>query len=345
MKRLWWNVPVVVLLLAAHAGAGEIVGTLKPANRVVSVSAVDRAAQKTFAADWDRERAKYRLQNLPEGTYDIILETDIGRIEGVNLKVEQPAPKVEPLKLEPSELDKGEITHITQYLSGLVTDRRKQELQVEGLVAHVRRTKLAEVYLTEGSGLNMRAVEVPLKDEERPQVSDMLLGLIAMVKVRDHLSRDFDLEINMPAGKPDRLLITPRTPELTERDRAWLTDWVNNLRIFENKKRVLDLDGAGDRARVLVEKLRDKPTSLPAEEPTAFWRVEIFDFRKYYGGWSKEKYTVVVRRRLPLREFRTYGWMFEKRLGGVRVTADAVTEVPVYEVPVKLDPVRGRVPF
>ena len=39
---------------------------------------------------------------------------------------------------------------------------------------------------------------------------------------------------------------------------------------------------ASDVARALVEKLRDDdagPTSLPVKEPTAFWRIEVFDLR------------------------------------------------------------------
>jgi hypothetical protein len=87
------------------------------------------------------------------------------------------------------------------------------------------------------------------------------------------------------------------------------------------------------------------PTTLPVKEPTAFWRIEIFDFNKYYGGWTKDKATVVVHEQVTIREFRTYRWMFEKRLGGIAVAADGTTTVPTYEVPEKLDPAKGRVPY
>ncbi|KPJ57747.1 MAG: hypothetical protein AMS16_00840 [Planctomycetes bacterium DG_58] len=339
-----------LLLLAACARAGEIAGTLKPADRVLSARAIDRETKKTFAADVDRQSGKYHFKNLPRGTYDIILETSVGRIEGVNLKVDQAGPKRQSMTLEPSELDKGEITTIAGFLAGLVKDRAGKTPTVEWLCARVRQTKMREVYLgkdrfdPDGSEAS---VKVPLKDDERPQVSDMLLGLISLVRVRDQLPRDFDLVIvvDVQKHKVGEIRIVPVPPELTEKDRKWLIDWVDKLKIFENKKRVLDLDGTGDRARVLVEKLRDRPTTLPAKEPTAFWRVEIFHFQKYYGGWNKEKYTVIVRQRVPIRKLRTYRWMFEKRLGGIRVAADAVTDVTEYEVPSKLDPARGRVPY
>jgi hypothetical protein len=96
---------------------------------------------------------------------------------------------------------------------------------------------------------------------------------------------------------------------------------------------------------VLVEKVRDTPTTLPVKEPTAFWRIEIFDFRKYYGGWSKDRETCIVRRQAPIREFRTWEWVFDKRLGGVVVTAGGETAVQEYEVPEKLDGARGRTPY
>jgi hypothetical protein len=194
----------------------------------------------------------------------------------------------------------------------------------------------------QGGALTFR---VPLRDKEPTQIGDMLLGLVSLARIRDQLPRDFDLVMEFAQGEPGQIHILPVAPEMTEKDREWLINWVNHLKIFENKKRVLDLDGTGDRARVLVEKLRDEPTTLPTQEPTAFWRVEILDFRKYYGGWNSEKYTCLVREQVPIRKFRTYRWMFEKRLGGVRVARGGVSAVPDYEVPGTLDPARGRVPF
>jgi hypothetical protein len=188
-----------------------------------------------------------------------------------------------------------------------------------------------------------RTLQVPLRDKEPAQVGDALLGLVSLAKVRDQLPRDFDLVVEFAQGEPGDISILPVAPGLTDKDRQWLVDWVNQLKIFENKKRVLDLDGTGDRARVLVEKLHDEPTTLPTQEPTACWRIEIL--KKYYGGWSPEKPTVVLREQVPIRKFRTYRWMFEKRLGGVRAVEGAVSVVPDYDVPETLDAARGRVSY
>jgi hypothetical protein len=337
-----------MLTLAAAAGAaqgGEIAGTLRPASRVESVTAIDRAVDRRYPAVFDAGTGRYRVRNLPAGTYDLVLETKVGRIEGVDLHVEAEAPATKPTVLKPAELDRGEIEAITAYLVKKMKDRADGMVKPDAIVAHVREAKMRRVELVTGVGDDAKAAAVPLTDEEVPQVSDFLLGLITLARVRDGLPRDYDLLVDAPSKPDGRIRVTPVAPELTGADRKWLIDWVNALKIFENRKRVLDLDGTGERARVLVEKIRDLPTSLPVPEPTAFWRVEIFHFRKYYGGWSKEKYTVIVRRKAPVREFRTYRWMFEKRLGGIAVTADAVTAVPAYEVPAALDPARGRVPY
>jgi len=347
MTRHAVSMLAAMLLGTAVTLAGEISGVLRPADRVSAVTAVDRATKKTFTAAYDRTTGKYHFRNLPNATYDLVLETTAGRIEGVDLTVDQVAPTAKPTKLTPAELDKGEIEGIAAYLLKICKDRKQVTPAFDAILASVRETKMKAVHLVKGKpgGEALVPFAVPLKKDEVPQVSDYLLGLITLARVRDALPRDFDLLLETPGGKASMVYVIPVAPELTAADRKWLIDWVNNLKIFENKKRVLDLDGTGERARVLVEKIRDRKTSLPVKEPTAFWRIEIFDFKKYYGGWNKEKYTVIVRQRVAVRTFRTYRWMFDKRLGGIRVSATGVVTVPDYEVPETLDPARGRVPF
>ena len=339
---------VFVLLCVGMAPAGEITGTLTPATRVTSVSAVDRDTKKSFTASYDSRSGRYRLRNLPRGTYDVILETKAGRIEGANLRVDRMAPKTKPMRLKPAELDRGEVRAITAYLLKLRTERRKDTPDFDALFANVRAKKMKKVTLVKRNpGGDLTPFDVPLEKDELPQVSDFLLGLISLARVRDQLPRDFDLMIELDKGEAKRILVIPAPPELTGKDRKWLIDWVDGIKGFENKRRVLDLDGTGMHARVLVEKIRDKPTSLAVKEPTAFWRIEIFDFKKYYGGWSKveNRFTVLVRQKVAIRKFRTYRWMFEKRLGGIRVDADSVVTVPGYEVPEKFDPARSRLPY
>ena len=339
---------VLVLLLVGVAAAGEITGTLSPASRVESVAAVDRVEKKSRPADYDPETGTYRLRNLPAGTYDLVLETKAGRIEGVDLRVDATAPKTKPLRLEPAELDRGEIRTLAAWLVKLRKERRNDAPEFDAILANVRGTRMKAVYLVRVKpGGERVSFDVPLEQDELPQASDLLLGLISLVRVRDQLPRDFDLMIEMDKTGPKDILVIGVSPELTAEDRKWLVDWVDGIRGFENKRRVLDLDGTGEHARVLVEKVRDKPTSLAVKEPTAFWRIEVFDFEKRYGGWSKveNRFTVIVREQVSIRRFRTYRWMFEKRLGGIRVEADAVTTVPPYEVPETLDPACSRLPY
>jgi hypothetical protein len=338
---------LAALLLAGSAGAAEITGTLKPPDRVTAVSAVDRGTKKTFDATYDRATGKYRFANLPAGAYDLLLETTAGRIEGVDLKVEETAPLAKPLSVTPSDLDRDEIAGVVDLLTKLTTERKGEKPQADALVACIREGALTVVSLVKGKPLTTgaRMFQVPLRDKEPAQVGDTLLGLVSLAKVRDQLPRDFDLVVDFAQGGPGEISVLPVAPGLTDKDRQWLVNWVDQLKIFENKKRVLDLDGTGDRARVLVQKVRDEPTTLPTKEPTAFWRVEIQDFRKYYGGWSPEKSTVVVREQVPIRKFRTYKWMFEKALGGIRAAEGAVSVVPDYSVPETLDPARALMPY
>ncbi len=334
-------------LVVSVASAGEIRGTLTPAEKATSVKCIDRDEKKTHTAKYDAKSGEYHFRNLPEGTYDIILETAAGRIEGVNLNVKKSVPKTKPVTLKPAELDKGEIVAVAGFLKNMCKERSGKVVDYDRVIARIRQTKMTDVSLAKGKTGEKKStvVKAPLKADELPQISDMLLGLITLARIRDDLPRDFDLVFDVKGEVVGKVRIEPVAPEMTGKDRKWLIDWVNNLKIFENKKRVLDLDGTGENARVLVEKIRDKPTSLSVPEPTAFWRIEVFDFHKYYGGWNKEKYTVIVRQKVAIRKFRTYRWMFEKRLGGIKVSADSVTTVPKYEIPDKLDPARGRVPF
>jgi len=336
-------------VLAANTHAAEITGKLSPPERVTSVSAVDRGAKRTFDATYDRTTGKYRLANLPTGTYDILLETAAGRIEGVDLKVEETAPAAKRLSVTPADLDKDEIAGVVDLLTKLCTERKAERPQgaPDALVACVRENAVTVVSLVKGKPLTAGAqmFKVPLRDQEPARIGEALLGLVSLTKVRDQLPRDFDLIVALTQGGPGEISVLPVSPGMTEKDREWIVNWVNQLKIFENKKRVLDLDGTGDRARVLVLKVRDEPTTLPTQEPTAFWRIEILDFKKYYGGWSSEKSTVVVREQVPIRKFRTYKWMFEKRLGGIRAAEGAVSVVPDYNVPETLDATRGLVPY
>ncbi len=353
-KRLELVVFVLAATLACgEALAGEIAGVLKCPERVTSVAALDRVARKSYAAEFDAKTGEYRVKDLPPGTYDLVLETTAGRIEGLDLSlVKEMSDSVFYRQLGPSDLDRREIARIAARLVQIYAEKRKEKLDPMTFIARVREGKFAGVQLVVDTPR-----EVPLDADETVEVGDAVLGLAAIEKARDPLPRDYDLHagLNPPSSVSGLkatimgdLRLIEVEPELTEKDRAWIVDWVDHLKLFENKKRVLDMFGTGEHARVLVELLRDDdagPTTLDVKEPTAFWRVEIWEFNKHYGGWTKDKATVVVREQTPIRVFRTYRRMFEKRLGGIRVPADGTATVAPYDVPEKPDPAKGRVPY
>ncbi len=348
---------ICVLVLAAalatgaDAPAGEIAGVLKFPERARSVAALDRETKKSYPAELDAKTGEYRVRNLPAGTYDLVLETAAGRVEGVDLKPPESLPRPEPTTLKPSEADREGVAGILSRLGDILSRGGPKMSRPDGFVVRVREGRFSSAGLkgrTDAEpGGDAKLRDVPLTDDEREETNDSVLALPALARVRDTLPRDYDLAADVAEGGACALRITPVAPELTDKDRAWIVDWVAHLNLFENKKRVLDMDGTGERARVLVERLRDDeagPTTLDVLEPTAFWRIEIWEFNKHYGGWTKDKAVVVVREQVPIRVFRTYRRMFEKRLGGIRVPADGAASVAPFEVPEKPDAARGRVP-
>ncbi len=329
--------------LSASLFAGEISGKLTPPERVKSVSALDRGAKMTYPATFDPKTGEYRAQNLPAGTYDLLLETTAGKIEGANLKVRDEESKPAPQSLKPSELDREELAKIGLWLAGLYAERSKdrEKARPESFIVHMREARVSSAAIVAGG----KTLDVPLKEDEPATLADELIGLTVLVRERNKLPPDFDLSAGLAEDAP--ITVTSVPPELTEKDRAWILDWVARLYTFENKNRVLDMDGNGQHARVLVEAVRDKQEglTLDVKEPTAFWRVEIYELNKHYGGWSKDKTTVLFREQVPLRVFRTYRWTWDKRLGGIVVSAEGTTTVAPCEVPEKLDPAKGRTPY
>ena len=164
-------------------------------------------------------------------------------------------------------------------------------------------------------------------------IVETTVGQIDGVDLRDTPDR-FDLA-------PDR---EPQAP-LTEKDLKWIDDHLQHMRTFENKKRLLFVNGNATRARALVEKIRDEATTLPSEEPEAIWRVEVWRFQKQYGAWSRTAWEVVYRQRMPLRQFRQLNWTFEPALGGLPSAPGSTTDIGQYAIPERFDPEKGRTPY
>jgi hypothetical protein len=124
-----------------------------------------------------------------------------------------------------------------------------------------------------------------------------------------------------------------------------IKDYVSNVREFMNKKRVLAVAGTGKRVRALVEKIRDRKTTLPSREPFIIWRVELFTFEKAYDQWSKVPHTefVLYRKRMPVPAFDKLNWVFEPALGGIELTKESPAVTRDFKMPQSLDPAFGKV--
>lgn len=112
-----------------------------------------------------------------------------------------------------------------------------------------------------------------------------------------------------------------------EDDRAWIEKDIHNSRHYENKVIPLAMGGDDKLVRVLMMLLRDLPTSYEGEMPgAATLRFEIWQYTWRYGGWVKERRTRVFHRIImPRDQLRQWTWVWDARLGDVRVGNTPVT--------------------
>jgi hypothetical protein len=93
---------------------------------------------------------------------------------------------------------------------------------------------------------------------------------------------------------------------------------------YENKVEALFLGGDETAVRVLMQLVRDDPTSFDAEfgAPAATIRHEVWQYSFRYGQWSKERRTAILDRVLLARaELAGWTWLWEPALGGIAVGA------------------------
>jgi len=84
----------VLLATPSVWAAGSISGTVEPVARCRAIHAIDRTrvikdkkkmdknAKRGVPATIDRHTGKFVIRNLPDGVYDLAVDTTIGRIEG-----------------------------------------------------------------------------------------------------------------------------------------------------------------------------------------------------------------------------------------------------------------------
>jgi hypothetical protein len=125
-------------------------------------------------------------------------------------------------------------------------------------------------------------------------------------------------------------------PEDETRD--WIVSHIAKSQHYENKVSPLFLAGDDKQVRILVQLVREKPTSFDADfgAPVATVRHEIWQYTSNYGGWVKDRRTELLDRILLARsEFQRWAWVWEPRLGGIEVGTKAVSLS--YELPERFD--------
>ncbi len=135
----------------------------------------------------------------------------------------------------------------------------------------------------------------------------------------------------------------PPTSKAPAEARAWIVKDIAKSPHYENKVAPLFLGGDDKQVRILVQLVRDQPTSYDADfgAPVATVRHEVWQYTSRYGGWTKDRRTKILDRLLLAKsEFNRWTWVWEPRLGGIEVSRGVVKVV--YEVPGRFNPKTAR---
>jgi hypothetical protein len=131
--------------------------------------------------------------------------------------------------------------------------------------------------------------------------------------------------------------------ELDEETLDWIKNDIAKSRHYENKVSPLFLAGDDKQVRLLVQLVRDQPTSFDSDfgASVATVRHEIWQYTNNYGGWVKDRKTEVLDRILMAKdELERWTWVWKRRLGGVEIGKKPVTIV--FEFPARFDPKKTR---
>lgn len=137
-----------------------------------------------------------------------------------------------------------------------------------------------------------------------------------------------------PVNEFDPFLPSNAGPPEDETRDVILKD-IAGARHYENKVAPLFLAGDDRQVRVLVQLVRDQPTSFGA--PVATIRHEIWQYSNQNGGWVKDRRTKVLDRIILDRsELHRWTWIWKPQLGGITVGEEPVTVS--CELPARFDP-------
>jgi hypothetical protein len=208
--------------------------------------------------------------------------------------------------------------------------------------------RVKEAYLVERM-LNLR-VPVPVdKETGRFEVTGLRMGTYCFV-VRTPWGRLEGVDLT-PRLSPYDALIPPRyrteeiglpaRGEFTEEDREAVRRIIRKVKRYENKVTDLAISADGETAVALVELLMDAPFhGRKGDEVT--WRIEKWYYDKLYDAWTTFRSQCLYRLRASGAEWRSWGWQFEPKLGGLDVTYGMKGPVEVeYTIPAEPSRAKG----
>jgi hypothetical protein len=137
--------------------------------------------------------------------------------------------------------------------------------------------------------------------------------------------------------------LAPDAKPPDDETRETITKDIVKARHYENKVTPLYLAGGDKQVRILVQLVRDQPTSFDGDfgAPVATVRHEIWQYANNYGGWVKDRRTEVIDRVLMAKsEFHRWTWVWEPKLGGIEVGKKAASAS--YELPRRFDSKTSR---
>ncbi|MBS0266866.1 MAG: hypothetical protein JSS02_33375 [Planctomycetes bacterium] len=118
-------------------------------------------------------------------------------------------------------------------------------------------------------------------------------------------------------------------------------------RYYENQVTPLFIRGNDEHARVLVQLVRDEPTSLDAEfgAPVASVRYELWQFTNRFGTWSRDRKSKILHRVLEAKaQLHKRRWLWTNTLGGIRLTADRLVQRVTFQIPERWTDLPGLQP-
>lgn len=174
----------------------------------------------------------------------------------------------------------------------------------------------------------------------QPGVYDVIVFLKDGTRLEGYhwpLFNEFD-DPNDPAFK------TPPPEEVEE----LIREKIAGTTYHENKVTPLAAAGSDKQVRILMQLLRDRATSYDGEfgAPVATLRYEIWQYTNNYGGWTRDRHSKVLHRILDAKSnVRKHTWLWDPKLGGMRVSRTDTGKRLSYQIPRNLKPLPGLHPY